>query len=172
MDPPRQKESILLRDEPGWITFSIDGRFAYPSTGDVIDVKTRKILTGLTDEKGATVQSEKLLEIDFLNNKPIRTGNQFGSEPLLSKAERWRYSSNRGNTGECHAQYYRKGDAATHSNVCFIDTHPHLNGEHEKFIDVMHFTQAGRQEAAENVFAGIKPILERDLSNSPSGKAL
>src|SRR2546421_8716878 len=36
--PPKQIASIALRDQPGWVTFSIDGRYAYPSTGDVIDV--------------------------------------------------------------------------------------------------------------------------------------
>ena len=76
--PPKKIASISLRDQPGWITFSIDGRYAYPSTGDVIDVRTRKILTGLTDEKGAAVQSEKLLEVDFAGEVPIRAGNQFG----------------------------------------------------------------------------------------------
>src|SRR5262249_55420567 len=34
--PPKQMMSIRLRDQPGWITFSIDGRHAYPSTGDVM----------------------------------------------------------------------------------------------------------------------------------------
>jgi len=76
--PPVKTTSIDLRDEPGWIAFSIDGRFAYPSTGDVIDVKTRKIIAELADEKGQAVQSEKLLEIDFEGDKPIRAGNQFG----------------------------------------------------------------------------------------------
>jgi hypothetical protein len=76
--PPKQKESILLRDEPGWVTFSIDGRYAYPSTGDVIETKTRKIVAELTDEKGHGVQSEKLLEIDFEGHGPVRAGNQFG----------------------------------------------------------------------------------------------
>jgi len=76
--PPRKLLEIKLRDQPGWISFSIDGHFAYPSTGDVIEVKTRKILTGLTDEKGAAVQSEKLLEIDFNGTRPIRAGSQFG----------------------------------------------------------------------------------------------
>jgi DNA-binding beta-propeller fold protein YncE len=78
VSPPKQLESILLRDQPGWITFGIDGRYAYPSTGDVIDVKSRKIIAGLTDEKERTVQSEKLLEIDFDGGKPVRTGDQFG----------------------------------------------------------------------------------------------
>jgi hypothetical protein len=76
--PPKQGESIPLRDQPGWITFSIDGRYAYPSTGDVIDVKTKKIVSGLRDEHGQDVQSEKLLEIDFNGSKPVRAGDQFG----------------------------------------------------------------------------------------------
>jgi hypothetical protein len=76
--PPKQKDSILLRDEPGWVTFSIDGRYAYPSTGDVIETDTQKIVAELTDEKGNAVQSEKLLEIDFQGYRPTRVGNQFG----------------------------------------------------------------------------------------------
>ena len=78
VEPPRQLESIELRDEPGWVTFSIDGTLAWPSTGDVVDVKTRKILTQLTDEEGRPVMSEKLLEIDIADGKPVRAGNQFG----------------------------------------------------------------------------------------------
>jgi hypothetical protein len=76
--PPKQTVSLEVRDEPGWITFSIDGKYGYPSTGDVIDVKSRKIVTELTDEKGAAVASEKLLEIDFAGDVPVRAGNQFG----------------------------------------------------------------------------------------------
>lgn len=76
--PPRQVASIPVRDQPGWITFSIDGRFAYPSTGDVIDVKTRTIVADLKDETGHPVQSEKLLEIDFRDNRPVQVGDQFG----------------------------------------------------------------------------------------------
>ena len=37
--PPKQVASIKVRDEPGWVTFSLDGRYAYPSTGEVIDVE-------------------------------------------------------------------------------------------------------------------------------------
>lgn len=76
--PPRQVSSIQLRDEPGWITFGIDGRLAYPSTGEVIDTSTKKILAVLKDEKGTDVQSEKLLEIDFRGDLPVRAGDQFG----------------------------------------------------------------------------------------------
>src|SRR5207249_7862444 len=76
--PPKQIASIALRDQPGWVTFSIDGRYAYPSTGDVIEVTSRKIVAALTDENGQAVQSEKMLEIDFTGEVPVRAGNQFG----------------------------------------------------------------------------------------------
>jgi DNA-binding beta-propeller fold protein YncE len=76
--PPKQIASVALRDQPGWVTFSIDGRYVYPSTGDVIETATRKIVAGLKDEKGADVQSEKMLEIDFAGEQPVRAGDQFG----------------------------------------------------------------------------------------------
>lgn len=75
---PKQVASIALRDQPGWVTFSLDGRYAYPSTGDVIETATRRIVAGLKDETGADVQSEKMLEIDFEKGRPVRTGDQFG----------------------------------------------------------------------------------------------
>ncbi|GAB2557831.1 hypothetical protein [Spirosoma areae] len=55
-----QKTSILVRDMPGWITFSVDGKYAYPSTGDVINVKTRTIVATLEDQQYNSVQSEKM----------------------------------------------------------------------------------------------------------------
>jgi hypothetical protein len=76
--PPRQVASIVLRDEPGWVTFSIDGQYAYPSTGEVIDTHSRKIVAVLKDETGRDVQSEKMVEIDFQASRPIRAGDQFG----------------------------------------------------------------------------------------------
>jgi DNA-binding beta-propeller fold protein YncE len=76
--PPTLKTSVKVRDEPGWITFGIDGRLAYPSTGDVIDVKTKQIVATLQDETGANAESEKMLEIDFGGGKPVAAGDQFG----------------------------------------------------------------------------------------------
>ena len=76
--PPRQIASIVVRDQPGWITFSLDGKYAYPSTGDVIDVATRTIITTLKDETGAAVHSEKVVEVHFANGVPVRHGDQFG----------------------------------------------------------------------------------------------
>jgi hypothetical protein len=76
--PPRHMSSIMLKDQPGWITFTIDGDFAYPSTGDVVDTKSHRIVAELKDEKGQPVQSEKMMEIDFQNGRPVQTGDQFG----------------------------------------------------------------------------------------------
>src|SRR5439155_7479152 len=47
--PPKQIASIPLfqdvgeRPHPGWITFGIDGRYAYPDGGVVIDAATQKV---------------------------------------------------------------------------------------------------------------------------------
>ena len=76
--PPRQIASIKLREQPGWITFSRDGRYAYPSTGDVVDTKSKQVLLGLTDEEGREVHSEKIVEIIFADGVPAWVGDQFG----------------------------------------------------------------------------------------------
>lgn len=77
--PPKQVTDLKLRDEPGWVTFSTDGQYAYPSTGEVIDVKTKQIVTALADETGAPVMSEKMVEIILgPDGKPARNGDQFG----------------------------------------------------------------------------------------------
>lgn len=78
VSPPAQVATIPLRDQPGWITFSMDGRHAYPSTGEIIDTRTRKVIATLTDETGRPVQSEKLVEIVFAEGTPVRAGDQFG----------------------------------------------------------------------------------------------
>src|SRR5262249_37240202 len=76
--PPKQGASVALRDQPGWVTFSLDGRYAYPSTGEVVETGSRRIIAALADEQGRPVQSEKLLEIDFSGDRPSRAGDQFG----------------------------------------------------------------------------------------------
>lgn len=76
--PYQQLTTIPLQDMPGWILFSIDGKYAYPSSGEVVDVRTRKILTTLKDEFNNSVASEKMVEVDFIGKKPVRAGNQFG----------------------------------------------------------------------------------------------
>jgi len=76
--PPKQITSLPVRDQPGWITCTIDGRLTYSSSGEVFDTKSKKLITTLEDETGRHVGSEKILEIDFKNGKPLRAGDQFG----------------------------------------------------------------------------------------------
>ncbi len=76
--PPKQMTSIKQRDCVGWVSFSMDGRFAYSSTGEIIDAESKKIVATLTDETGRQVQSEKLLDVAIANGKVVRVGNQFG----------------------------------------------------------------------------------------------
>jgi DNA-binding beta-propeller fold protein YncE len=76
--PPKQVTSLPMRDCVGWVSFSMDGKVAYSSTGEMIDVATRKTIATLTDEAGRAVQSEKMLDLVIADGKVIRAGNQFG----------------------------------------------------------------------------------------------
>jgi DNA-binding beta-propeller fold protein YncE len=76
--PYQQLTTIPLNDLPGWISFSVDGKYVYPSSGEVIEAKTRKIVTRLQDEFHNNVASEKMVEIDLAGNKAVKAGNQFG----------------------------------------------------------------------------------------------
>jgi DNA-binding beta-propeller fold protein YncE len=75
---PKFASSVKLREQPGWVTFSLDGKYAYPSTGEVIDSGTKKIVATLADEKDRPVHSEKLVEIHFRDGQPSAAGDQFG----------------------------------------------------------------------------------------------
>ncbi|HEY4324557.1 MAG TPA: hypothetical protein VGN20_11245 [Mucilaginibacter sp.] len=78
IEPYQQLTTIPLQDMPGWVTFSLDGKYAYPSSGEVIDIKTRKVLSTLKDEFNNSVGSEKMLEVDLEDGKAVRAGDQFG----------------------------------------------------------------------------------------------
>jgi lysophospholipase L1-like esterase len=51
-----------------------------------------------------------------------------------------------------------------HPGVIFVDTHPRLDGQHGKFIDLVHFTQEGRNDLAATIFLAVETVLERDLA--------
>jgi DNA-binding beta-propeller fold protein YncE len=76
--PYQQLTTIPVQDMPGWISISIDGKYVYPSSGEVIETKTRKILTTLQDEHHNNVASEKMVEIHFSGNKAVKAGDQIG----------------------------------------------------------------------------------------------
>ena len=82
--PPKQKDTVKLRDFPGWVSFSIDGKYVYSSTGEIIDARTRKVVAALKDENGHEVQSEKMLDLIVDNGKVVKAGNQFGVGMKLS----------------------------------------------------------------------------------------
>jgi hypothetical protein len=73
--PPKYVTGVALakspeeQPHPGWISFSIDGRYAYPDGGAVIDVKTKQIAARIPT-------SEKLLEVDFRDGKPAQAGHR------------------------------------------------------------------------------------------------
>ena len=73
--PPKQIADVpIFKDpseqpHPGWISFSIDGAYAYPDGGVVIDTKTKQVVARIPT-------SEKLLEIDFRDGKPVKAGHR------------------------------------------------------------------------------------------------
>jgi DNA-binding beta-propeller fold protein YncE len=73
--PPKHIADVpLFQDSsehphPGWLSFSIDGKYAYPDGGAVIDTDTKKIAARIPT-------SEKLIEIDFRDGKPVKAGHR------------------------------------------------------------------------------------------------
>lgn len=77
--PVLEKDKSFKTDHAvGWITMGLDGRLAFMSSGDVVDVKTHTIVGKLKDEYGHLIHSEKFLEMAFdPNGHLLRTVNQF-----------------------------------------------------------------------------------------------
>ena len=77
--PPKETGHVDLSIAGhGWITFSLDGRYAWCHTPDVIDVKTRQIVATLQDEHGKTVCGSKFFEAVFRDGKVTAVSDQFG----------------------------------------------------------------------------------------------
>ena len=71
--------SIETTASPGWISMGLRGRYAYVSSGDVVDVKNRRLVAQLKDEFGRRLGSEKLLDMALSAGKLQRVANQFGN---------------------------------------------------------------------------------------------
>jgi DNA-binding beta-propeller fold protein YncE len=73
--PPKYLAGVPLYKDPqehphpGWITFGLDGRYAYPDGGAVIDTKTKQVAARIPT-------SEKLIEVDFQDGKPVKAGHR------------------------------------------------------------------------------------------------
>ncbi|MBA3824409.1 MAG: beta-propeller fold lactonase family protein [Ktedonobacterales bacterium] len=77
--PPQQTHVVTTsHDGPHWLTFSIDGRYAYVAgrkgQGDVTDI----VDTVTYARVGSLVPSEDLLEVDLRGAIVTQVGNQFG----------------------------------------------------------------------------------------------
>lgn len=62
--------------------------------------------------------------------------------------------------------------ARQHPEVRFVDTHPQLDGQHQKFIDLVHFAPAGDLQLAETFYAALHDVLQKELApTDPAGTA-
>jgi DNA-binding beta-propeller fold protein YncE len=78
-DPPKQTHRIDIHNGAhGWVAFSLDGKYAYCSSPDIIDAATKKIIGTFKDEKGQNVSSSKYVEVHFKDGDVVRVGDQFG----------------------------------------------------------------------------------------------
>src|SRR5215471_20912351 len=75
---PVLKMTFQTTASADWITMGLDGQYAFLSSADVVDVKTKKIVAQMKDEYGKPMHSEKYLEMAFSNGKLVRTVSQFG----------------------------------------------------------------------------------------------
>jgi DNA-binding beta-propeller fold protein YncE len=79
-DNPKEIATIDTPDGVFWMTFGLDGKLVYASSGDIIDVATRKIVGTTKSEYGTRMFSEKELDMTFLDGHLQRVSNQFGNE--------------------------------------------------------------------------------------------
>jgi len=85
---PRFADSIKLTGAPGWITMGFDGRYAYVSSGDIVDIKAHRIVGQTRDEFGRQMGSEKLLDMVFVDGRLQHVANQFGNGRSVSGESR------------------------------------------------------------------------------------
>jgi outer membrane protein assembly factor BamB len=77
--PPEPKGHVdLSQGGHGWVTFSLDGAFAWCHTPDVFDARTKKKVATLKDEGGKPVSSSKFIEVHIRDGKVVRIGSEFG----------------------------------------------------------------------------------------------
>src|ERR1051326_1374199 len=78
MPPVPKGEVGLSEGGHGWVTFSLDGKYAWSHTPDVFDAKTKKMVATLKDENGVPVSGSKYFEVHFRDGKVVEMGSEFG----------------------------------------------------------------------------------------------
>ena len=77
--PPVQTGRLdLTQGGHGWVTFSLDGEYAWTHTPDVFNAKTKELVATLKDENGTPVSGSKYIEVHFRDGKVVAVGNEFG----------------------------------------------------------------------------------------------
>jgi DNA-binding beta-propeller fold protein YncE len=77
--PPAPKGHVdLSMGGHGWITFSLDGAYAYSHTPDVFDARTKKKIASLALPDGKPFASSKFIEVQFAEGQVSKIGNEFG----------------------------------------------------------------------------------------------
>jgi DNA-binding beta-propeller fold protein YncE len=72
-------------NQPGWIMSTIDGRYLYPESGEIIDVAAKKVVGQLIGANGNYVHSRFALEVDFRNGEVAQVGDQQGVGRVVTK---------------------------------------------------------------------------------------
>jgi DNA-binding beta-propeller fold protein YncE len=85
-ETPSLIDSVKTGHGPAWITIGLGGKYAYVSSGDVIDTQTRHVVAQMKDEFGRVMLSEKLLDMTFRDGKLQRVASQFGNGQVLNRA--------------------------------------------------------------------------------------
>jgi len=94
------RKRVKLDHSADWITMGLDGKRAYLSSGDVIDVASHKIVGKLKDEWGHLIHSEKFLDMSFdakghllrvvnqfANGDPVAVAHRVATDPLAKQKE-------------------------------------------------------------------------------------
>jgi DNA-binding beta-propeller fold protein YncE len=77
--PPEPKGEVELSEGGhGWVTFSLDGKYAWSHTPDVFDSKSKKVIATLKDENGVPASGSKYFEVHFRDGKVVKMGSEFG----------------------------------------------------------------------------------------------
>lgn len=78
-DDPKEIATIDTPNGSYWLMPGIYGKLVYASSGDIIDVATRKVVGQTRDEYGDLLGSEKELDMVFQDGHLQRVSNQFGN---------------------------------------------------------------------------------------------
>lgn len=75
--PPKQIGAVKLRRQPKWVSMSIDGRYIYPGSGDVVDRTSNTVVATYPYTK-------RQIEIDFAGGVPTRAGDMYAKGQITN----------------------------------------------------------------------------------------